>query len=295
MHVKHSPSDPPAGTTIAAIRACASSLAPSERRVADVCVERPAEVAWWSAADLAEHASTSTATVIRACQNLGFKGFQHLRMLLLRDLGAATSADAGVGVQGATGVGLMRSVFDEVAQDLGAALAPLDAESFDKAVRELGSSRRLLIVANGGSAPAAAAIAFRFVTNGRSAEAPADAIVQQLTARHLGKSGLCLAISDSGMNAYTLQSVSAAKASGATVIAVTSYARSALVEQADIALVIGGGVGPWSGHGASSPVVQLSFLVGLQIAVAEAGSGSAQAAAQTLEQVVALLNPSSKG
>lgn len=260
-----------------------------------MCVDRPGEVAWWSAADLAEHASTSTATVIRACQNLGFKGFQHLRMLLLRDLGAAASNDASVSDKAESGIGLLRSVFDEVAQDLGAALAPLDAVAFDAAVRELGSSRRLLIVANGGSGPAAAAIAFRFVTSGRPAEAPVDAIVQQLTARHLGKGGLCLAISDSGMNAYTLQSVAAAKDSGATVIAVTSYARSTLVEQADIALVIGGGVGPWSGHGVSSTVVQLSFLIGLQIAVAEATYGSAEAAEQSLEQVVALLNPSAKG
>lgn len=212
-------------------------------------------------------------------------------MLLLRDLGAASNGPVGTAAATQPGVGMVRSVFGEVARDLGAALAPLDEEAFDAAVRALGAARRVLLVANGGSAPSAAAMAIRFVTNGRPAEAPSDSIVQQLTARHLGAEDVCLAVSDSGMNSYTLSSVIAAKEAGATVIGVTSYARSSLVEHSDIALVIGGGTGPWSAHGASSTVVQLSFLIGLQIAVREANGGSLDAEGRSMEQVVTLLNP----
>ncbi|MFF0815294.1 MurR/RpiR family transcriptional regulator [Rhodococcus sp. NPDC003318] len=283
-------SEPAVGSTLATVRARASALAPSERRVADVCLARPREVAWWSAADLAEHASTSTATVVRACQNLGFTGFQHLRMLLLRDLGGAVEGDASQASPD-SGMGLMRTVFEEVARDLGTALAPLDEESFDAAVTALARARRVLVVGNGGaSAPCAGAVAFRFVLNGRPAEAPVDAVVQQLTARHLSDEDVCLAISDSGMNAYTLEPVEAARSAGATVVGVTGHARSTLVDRSDIALVVGG-AGPYSAHGVSSTVVMLTFLIGLQVAVSRNRDGSDEAAEASLKQVVTLLNP----
>lgn len=44
----------------------------------------PEEVVEWSTAQLALRADTATATVIRACQSLGFRGFQHLRLELER-------------------------------------------------------------------------------------------------------------------------------------------------------------------------------------------------------------------
>ena len=55
-----------------------------------------------SGADLAEAANTSPATVSRTAQALGLRSFQHLRMLLVRDLAAdATAApDAPAGTEG---------------------------------------------------------------------------------------------------------------------------------------------------------------------------------------------------
>lgn len=289
VHMSQLQTDPPVGGTLSTIRALAPNLAPSERRVADICIARPKEFAWWSAADVAEHASTSTATVIRACQNLGFKGFQHLRMLLLRDLGASESR-----VQDAShtkdSIGLMQAVFGEVAADLGGALTPLDREAFDQAVEAIADADRVLVVGNGVSGPSASAVAVRFILNGRTAEAPTDAVMQQLTARHLTSRDVCLAISDSGLNSLTLQPAHAAKEAGAIVIGVTGYARSPLVELADMGLVLGGGTGPWGAHGASATVIQLTFLIGLQIAVSERRGGSAEAAAQTLEHVIGILN-----
>ncbi|MBC2639809.1 MULTISPECIES: MurR/RpiR family transcriptional regulator [unclassified Rhodococcus (in: high G+C Gram-positive bacteria)] len=286
-----SPSDPPVGATLSAIRALSPSLAPSERRVAEVCVARPGDVAWWSAADVAEHAGTSTATVIRACQNLGFKGFQHLRMLLLRDLGAADPGTAGELPAEESGSGLVRAVFAELATELAGALAPLDGEAFERAVSALAAAERVLVIGNGASGPSAAAVAVRFILNGRHAEAPTDAVIQQLTAARLTSRDVCLAVSDSGLNSVTLRPVEAARAAGATVIGVTGYARSTLVEKSDIGLVVGGGAGPWGGLGASATVVQIAFLISLQIAVCRVRGGSAEAAAETFKQIVPLIHP----
>jgi DNA-binding MurR/RpiR family transcriptional regulator len=282
--------DPPIGTTVSAIRALASTLAPSEQRVADVCMARPAEVAWWSVADVAENASTSTATVIRACQNLGFKGFQHLRMLLLRDLGAAgngATADSGAGVEG---LSELQTMFSAVCTDLSGALAPLNPAMLDDAVHILSHADRVLVIGNGGSAPAAAAFAFALAFRGRPAEAPMDVVAQQIAAQNLRKGDACVAISSSGMNAFTLPPAAAAKKSGATVVGVTSYARSSLVETSDVELVIGNGNGLWDGHEATAAIVQLTFLLGLQKLVAQARADSDAAAARSMAYVLPMLD-----
>lgn len=284
---------PPIGTTTATIRALSAGLAPSERRVADVCVERPREVAWWSAADLAAAASTSTATVVRACQNLGFSGFQHVRMLLLRDLGTETSAAADA-TSPPGSVGVLRTIVTEVGSDLAGGLAPLSEEAFDSAVQALANARRILVVANGGSSSAATAFAIRFLIGGRSAEAPTDTVIQMFTARTLSPEDVCVAVSDSGMNAYTIEAVRAARTAGAHVVGVTGHARSMLVELSDSALVVGSGSGPYAGHGVSAAIIQMTFLLGLHVAVSEVDGVAPDAAEQSLEHFAALMNPATE-
>ncbi|RVW11490.1 MurR/RpiR family transcriptional regulator [Prescottella agglutinans] len=281
---------PPIGTTTATIRALSASLAPSERRVADVCVERPREVAWWSAADLAAAASTSTATVVRACQNLGFSGFQHVRMLLLRDLGAesSTAADA---TSPPGSVGVLRTIVAEVGTDLAGGLAPLSEDAFDDAVRVLANARRILVVANGGSSTAATAFAVRFLLRGRAAEAPTDTVLQALTARTLSDDDVCVAVSDSGMNAYTIDAARTARDAGAHVVGVTAHARSSLVDLADTSLVVGSGSGPYAAHGVSATIIQMTFLLGLQVAVSEVDGATSDATDRDVEHLVALMNP----
>lgn len=283
---------PPIGTTTATIRALSAGLAPSERRVADVCAERPREVAWWSAADLAAAASTSTATVVRACQNLGFSGFQHLRMLLLRDLGAESSTAAEAAAPPGS-VGVLRTIVTEVGSDLAGSLAPLSG-AFDDAVRVLANARRILVVANGGSSTAATAFAVRFLLSGRAAEAPTDTVVQALTARTLSSDDVCVAVSDSGMNAYTIDATRAALDAGAHVVGVTAHARSSLAALADTTLIVGSGSGPYAAHGVSATIIQLTFLLGLQVAVSEVDGTSRGSTERDVEHLVALMNPKSE-
>jgi DNA-binding MurR/RpiR family transcriptional regulator len=288
--MQFSEKDPPIGTTVAAIRALSSSLAPSELRVAEVCIAHPSDVAWWSVADVAEHASTSTATVIRACQNLGFKGFQHLRMLLLRDLGAAGNGSPDDSDAEKSGINEMHRLFSEVCDDVAASLAPLNADMLDDAVRTLSSADRVLVVGNGGSAPPAAAFAFALAFRGRSADAPGDVVNQQIAAQNLREGDVCVAVSGSGMNAFTLPPAAAAKESGAVVIGVTSYARSSLVEISDIGLVVGSGRGPWDGHAEAAAIVQLTFLLGLQKLVSQRRSDSDAASARSMGYVLPMLD-----
>jgi RpiR family transcriptional regulator, carbohydrate utilization regulator len=282
--------DPPVGGTLSLIRSLIPSLGPSEQRVAQAVVDSAQEVAMLSVADLAARTDTSSATVIRTCQNMGFKGFHHLRLLLLRDLGSASrQPDARLTGEGGSR-GRVPAIFDAAARDLHDALGALDYDQFDAAVSAIAAARRVLIVANGGSGPAAQMVALRFLTTNRPCEAPHDSIAQQLSARLLQSGDVCIAVSDSGMNATTLRAVEAAVTAGVTVIGVTSYARSRLSELSTHVLVAGATFHSWGDGAITGNVAQVMILSALQDAVARSRIESAAAAPVVLDQVMGLVD-----
>lgn len=261
--------DPPFGGTLAYIDSVIPALVPSEQRVARAIVESPEDVAMMSAADLAARTGTSNATVIRASQSLGFKGFQHLRLLLLRDIPSRTEQEV-VDHEGAPREWLP-SMFRAAGEELANALAPLDFDEFDRAVAAMAGARRLLIIGNGGSAPIAQLATLGFLNSSRPSEAPADAIIQQLAARSLGAGDVCVCISGSGSNPVTLSSAEAARAAGATVVGVTGYQRSRLRELSDITLVCGSAISKWSTGLITGNVAHVLLFAALELAISAAG------------------------
>jgi DNA-binding MurR/RpiR family transcriptional regulator len=234
------PSDARPGGLLAAIRAMTPSLVPSERRVAEVCLAQPAQVVEWSVAQTADAAGTSTATVVRACQSLGFRGFQHFRLALARGMGAASlRGEVGMSASGEPVERLVDAVFGAAAKVLADALGPLDRSRLAPAVELLDRAGRLLVVGNGGSAPIAQDAALRFVIMGRPAEAPSDSLLQVVSARLLTRADVCLVVTSSGANEPTLRAAEAARTAGAPVIGITSYTSGPLGDVSDILLVVG--------------------------------------------------------
>ncbi|MFK4804631.1 MurR/RpiR family transcriptional regulator [Microbacterium sp. ZW CA_36] len=266
-------SEPPIGGTIDHILSVLPSLIPSAQRVARICAERPQEVVDMSGADLAEAAGTSAATVSRTSQALGFRGFQHMRMLLIRDLGAAAQ-DEEARPQGTEG--WLHTLADGAAGLIRSSLASVDPGVFDAAADAIARAPRVLVVGTGGSHPAAQAVAVNFIMNGRSCEAPSDGVVQQLTASVLAPGDVCLVVSSSGANSVTLASAAAAADAGATVIGVTGFARAPIAEHADLLLVGGARFQAWDRGTLGSGLVQLLLLTALQIAVAERMTDAAE-------------------
>lgn len=258
--------EPPVGGTIDHILSVLPSLVPSAQRVARICADQPSEVVEMSGADLAAAANTSAATVSRTCQALGFRSFQHLRLLLVRDLGAS-AGHREARPEGTAG--WLRALTDRVATSLPGSVTSVDADAFDAAADAIAVARRVLVVGTGGSSAAAQTIAFKFLSNGRSCEAPADGVSQQFTASVLAPGDVCLAISATGSNSITMAAAAAAAGAGATVVGVTSFAKSRLAEYADHLLVAGARFHEWDDEAVGVPVVQVMLLSALALAVAE--------------------------
>lgn len=228
------------GEVTATIRALFASLQPAEQAVATILLERSAEVVELSSQQVAEAAGASRATVVRTCQSLGFRGYQQLRVLLARDLGyqfANASIERPAG-EPETAADVISEAFRHVASTVSGMTILLSSAAVNQAVEILAKANRVVVIANGLSAPLAANAAARLTTIGRSVDAPADAMYQQITARLLKPQDAVVVISSSGSNAASVSAAAAAQAAGARVIAVTSFDRTALTALADVQLVV---------------------------------------------------------
>ncbi|PCE14650.1 RpiR family transcriptional regulator [Microbacterium sp. SZ1] len=260
-------------------------MQPAERRVAELIVGSADAVVEWTAQELADRAGVGRATVVRTCQSVGYRGYPQLRVALAAELGSAPGEDA---VDHGSGVlGRMRGEIVRLASSLPALTSLLDAEAVADAVRLAASSRRLLVLANGLSSPIASDLAMRLTAAGRPAEFIADAIAQQIAARHLTADDACLVISGSGANEASLRVATAAARGGARVIALTSFASSPLTEVATHSLVIApSGVSFREELQHASRVAYLVFAEVFSAAVtAERGGDAVRARAHALEVV----------
>lgn len=261
-----------------------NTLGPSERRVAELISAEPEAVIEWTAQELADQAGVGRATVVRACQSLGYRGYPQLRVALAAELGQLTEsiADHGPGV-----LGRMRGDIDRLVASLPTLASVLDADTVATAVSTAASARRLLILANGLSAPIANDLSMRLTAAGRHAEFIGDAIAQQIAARHLTADDACLIVSGSGANEATLKVAAAAARGGASVIALTSFASSALTDIATMSLVIApSGVSFRGELEHASRVAYLVFAeVFADVVAAERGADAREAKANALEVV----------
>lgn len=81
--------DTPAETLVAfdtRVQAALNSLPPAEQRMARFFVDQKQSVLLGSAAEIAQLAGTSDATVVRTARSLGFESLSALRQMLLSDL-----------------------------------------------------------------------------------------------------------------------------------------------------------------------------------------------------------------
>lgn len=190
-----------------------------------------------TAQQLADHVGVSRASVIRTAQTLGYSGFPQLRVALAQE---AASARAATAFDPATG-SMLDMVQHNVAQfshRLEASFGAIDDTALAETVRLLDAADRVLVVANGFSAPLGLDLAQRLISAGRSAEFHTDAMAQRIAAHHLGAQSVCFVFSGSGANRPTLEAAERARESGAAVIAMTNFASSPLTQLATVVLLL---------------------------------------------------------
>lgn len=251
------------------LRANLQRFSPAERRVADVVLAGPLEILDASVTELADRAGTSSATVVRMCTSIGLKGYQELKTRLAVEHVPDPEEPAGPhGEHGATSGGqLTATVLRDFAAALRDTAAVLELEPVESVVDALLTARRIQFAAVGTSAMLAFDGSYRLTTLGMSAFYVGDVHAQHIQARMLGPGDVLFAISHTGSTFETLAAVRAARTAGATIVAITSFARSPLTELCDHAIVAGSAETRIRVEAVTSRLVHLAVLDALHVLI----------------------------
>ena len=218
------------------IRSMIPELSKSEAAVAEYIAANPEAVINLSVSALADCCGVSEPTVVRACRNLGFSGYQACKIALIQST-SNTVQFAGEEVTAEDSMSAaIQKVFGAAADAVFLTRNSLDPAVLEKAAETLLKAKRIYIFGVGGSAAVAADVQHKFLRLGLDAQALSDVNLQTMTAAFAGKQDVVFAISHSGSSKVVVDNTQLAKSNGAFVISLSSMGKSPLTELADITL-----------------------------------------------------------
>ena len=225
-------------------------LTAAERRVAEALVEDPARVAFGTVAELAERSGSSGPSVLRTATKLGYDGFVGLQAAVQEELAAQLRPAVERIRAHASTSPLARAGQLEVA-NVRDTLAAVDPAAFDRAVRHLADRRRRLwVLAGDASAGVAASLAgeLDLLRDGVTLLGGSPVAVGRALAA-VRPGDVVLAIDLRRYERWLVSAAGAARATGATVVAITDSPLSPLADGAAVAVVVAAaGTGPFDSH-----------------------------------------------
>lgn len=284
------------GDLVAVVRAAIPSLRPSQRRVAEAIVERPAWVAESSIEAVAQACETSATTVSRLARTLGFSNYREFRTALWR------TASVEVAGGGPTRIGdidpadsladVVAKIGNAEAQAVADTARGLDLDQLGGAVEALAAARRIDIDGIGASGLVAADLHQKLSRIGLTAAAWTEAHAAATSAALLGATDALVAISHGGETEELLTVVDVAHQGGATVIAITDVAGSSLTQAADHVLTTAARETTFRSGATVSRIAQLVVVDALFVGVAIRSFGaSVDSLRRTRKAVESLRQP----
>lgn len=245
---------------VARIRSVSSSLAPAERKLAEFILKNFEKVIYLSVTQLAEESGVGESTVIRFCQNAGFRGYQELKLVLARDL-VEPSEDLSEGITSEDSLEVMvKKVGVANSKALDDTFQVLDLEELEKAITAIVQARKIEFYGVGASGVTALDAKYRFMRLGLLCDALTDSHMQMMSAAMLEPTDVAVGISFSGSTKDVIGSLVKAKERGATVACVTAYARSPIAKVADVKLLSALVETPLGSGSLRSKIAQLHIL-----------------------------------
>lgn len=224
---------------ITVIQSQLDEFSTAERKVADYVVDHAAEVATSTIADTAKGAGVSEATVVRFCQNMGYKGYLDFRFALTQMLtDPMHSVHAEILPSDNLEKIAERTIFSGIAS-LRDTLSLIDTQQMQQAVNLTKAANHVMIVGVGTSAPFAIDLYNKLIRLGIRCEAVTDPYIQLMRLALLTPADVVIALSHSGASAEPVDALRHAKQRGAKTIAITGSVPSPITQYSDIILQYG--------------------------------------------------------
>lgn len=213
-------------------------LTDTERKVADMVFAAPQDAVKMTVKELAERAGTVPSAVVRFCKSIGTTGFSEFKIRLSAELGSKTSTADMLPVSEADDPQqIFSKVFSSGINTLEDTLSMIDFSQTEAIVLLLQQASRVVFFGVGTSSVIAMDAQYRFAQLGIPTSACTDILFMNVTAANLKAGDIAVCISHSGNTKATVDALRRAKKTGATTVAVSSFAHSRLAKESDYNLI----------------------------------------------------------
>lgn len=247
-------------TCLGLIRSYYPSFTRTEKRIADFILNNSKDVIYMSVTELAEKCGVGEGTVVRFARDIGFSGYQELKLTLSRDL---VNPFENV-LEDASVRDSLESIVNKITTKNLKAISDttrlIDINALKKAIRALSNARKVELYGVGASGFTALEAKYKFLRIGILCDALTDPHLQAMSAATLTSKDVAIGISYSGATKDTIDSLKIAKNAGAKTICITNFARSPITKVADIVLLTASPESPLASGAIRSIIAQLHIL-----------------------------------
>jgi len=250
------------------LRSAYRNLFAAGQKAAGCILAHPEDVIHMSVTELAETAGVSEASVVRLCQQMGYRGFQDLKVSLARDMVEPTKfihEDVKPGDNTAT---VVQKVFQSDINALSETLKVLDMAQMEYATQLILNAKRVEFYGIGSAGPVAVDAYYRMLRIGINAVVCIDSHMQAVSASLAGPDVVVVTISHSGSTRETVDAMRLAKQAGAHTICITNYAKSPITAYADVVLYTAAAETMFRTEAMTSRIAELSIVDALYVCVA---------------------------
>ncbi|MFX4273226.1 MurR/RpiR family transcriptional regulator [Propionibacteriaceae bacterium Y1685] len=252
------------------LRDALPALPPAEQRVARTFLAAADDLDHLTITECAHRAATSTATVVRLFQRLGYPRYKGFVVDLAIDLRRHDTPDVSGDIAPNDDLAdVIAKVHADEVMSMADTVHTLDQVALQRAVELVAGASRIDLFGAGGSGVGVHDLQQKLSRIGRTALLWSDRHSAWTAAATLPSTAVALAVSHSGATADTVEFLRIARESGAPTLAVTNHGGSALCEHADVVLRTAAREAPFRSGALGSRMAQLLVLDILFIAVAQ--------------------------
>ncbi|MEN6593902.1 MAG: MurR/RpiR family transcriptional regulator [Clostridiaceae bacterium] len=222
---------------IARLRSVYNMLSPKAAMVADYIFAHAEEVITISITELALKAGVSQFSVVNCVKTAGYKGYSDFKVALALGMNQSKTLLLGDNSDSDNPYDILIHTMRRKSQSLLDTLVLISESAFCRAVELVMSARRIELYGIGSSSHAAEYLEFHLRRMGYNTAFYRDPNYQVMSAAVLGPNDLAFGFSTSGETRSVVDAIHNARQNGCATVAVTSFAESSLVKQADCVLL----------------------------------------------------------
>lgn len=247
------------------IRSYYARLSDKEKKIANYILDNPDKIIHCTINEVAEDLNVADATVFRFCKRIGFKGYQAMKIALASEIITPIKQIHEEITEQDSEKTIAEKAFKSNIRTLENTLQIMDSASIQKAVELLHKADKVEFYGTGGSAVIAMDAYHKFLRTGIKAFSFLDSHFQLMSASQLTKNDVAVVISHSGTNKDTLNILNTAIESGAKTIGITSFPKSAVSQNVDVALYTSSEETEYRSEALASRIAQLSLIDALYV------------------------------